>query len=292
MAGGSESGDEGNSNPPNQGIPTDINALIVKLPAFWANNPRTWFIQAEAQFALGKITADVSKYNYVVATLPEDIADSVSDILENPPSVDVYKNLKDALIDRHSLSLEARIKKLVSDEEMGDRKPSEYYRTLKRLAGSTSTVGEELLKKLWVSKLPQTISLALIPQKDDEVDKLTKLADSVWEAIKTANVSAVSTGSTPSNDDLRGEINSLKAMIEKLSFDRSRGRSRNRSRDQYRSNNNHRSRSRSSRYNPNGKFCYYHFKFGEKAAKPCNKPCSFKSAHSSSNSNNSGNNPN
>lgn len=287
MAGDSNDGNEGNNS-----TPTDINALIVKLPAFWANNPRTWFIQAEAQFALGKITADVSKYNYVVATLPEDIADSVSDILENPPNADVYKNLKDTLIDRHSLSLEARIKKLVSDEEMGDRKPSEYYRALKRLAGSTSTVGEELLKKLWVSKLPQTISLALIPQKDDEVDKLTKLADSVWEAIKTANVSAVSTGSTPNNDDLRGEINSLKAMIEKLSFDRSRGRSRNRSRDQYRSNNNHRSRSRSSRYNPNGKFCYYHFKFGEKAAKPCNKPCSFKSAHSSSNSNNSGNHPN
>lgn len=64
-----------------QSIPTDINALIVKLPAFWANSPRTWFIQAEAQFTLGKITAARSKYNYVVATLPEEISDSVADIL-------------------------------------------------------------------------------------------------------------------------------------------------------------------------------------------------------------------
>lgn len=276
----------------NQNVPTDINALIVKLPTFWSSNPRTWFIQAEAQFSLGKITSDISKYNYVVATLPQDIAESVSEILENPPNVDLYKNLKDALTDRHSLSLETRIRKLVSDEEMGDKKPSEYFRTLRRLAGSSGTVGDELLKKLWMSRLPQAISVALIPQKDDEVDKLIKLADQVWEAIKTANISAVSANSSSNNDELRNEINSLKAMIEKLSFDRSR-RSRYRSESRPRSNsNNNRSRSRSSRYNPNGKFCYYHFKFGNKASKPCNKPCSFNGARSSGNKSSSGNNPN
>lgn len=278
---------------PDRNVPTDINALIVKLPTFWANNPRTWFIQAESQFSLGKITADISKYNYVVATLPQDIAESVSDILENPPIAGLYSNLKKNLIDRHSLSLESRIKKLVSDEEMGDKKPSDYFRTLQRLAGSSGTIGDELLKKLWMSRLPQAISVALIPQKDDEIGKLTKLADQIWEAIKSANISAVrfqssqSACSSSSHDELRGEINSLKAMIEKLSFDRSRSRSRGRYENRSRSNNNYRSRSRSSRYNPKGKLCYYHYKFGDKANKPCNKPCTF--ANSSQSSNNFGN---
>lgn len=291
--------DENDNHRGNEPV-VDINALIVKLPTFWSSNPRTWFLQAEAQFTLGKITADVSKYNYVVATLPQEIAESVSDILENPPNTGLYDNLKSNLIDRHTLSLESRIKKLVSDEEMGDKKPSDYYRTLRRLAGSNNAVGDELLKKLWMSRLPQAVGVALIPQKDDEIDKLMKLADQVWEAIKTANISAVSSNSSTSNDGLRGEINELKAMIEKLTFDRSRNRSRNRSRSYSRSNNNNdnnnrsrqRSRSRSSRFDPNGKFCYYHFKFGNKASKPCNKPCSFKSAQSSSNNSNSNNNPN
>ena len=34
---------------------------------------------------------------------------------------------------------------------MGDKKPSDYYRTLRRLAGSSTTVGDELLKKLWMA---------------------------------------------------------------------------------------------------------------------------------------------
>lgn len=274
-----------------QSAPTDINALIVKLPAFWSNNPSIWFIQAEAQFSLGKITADLSKYNYVVGTLPEHIADSISDVLENPPATNLYNNLKEALIKRHSLSIEARIRKLVSDEEMGDKKPSEYYRTLKKLSGSTTAVGEGLLKELWMNRLPQAVGVALIPQKNDDIDKLIKLADQVWEAIKTANVSAVSAKSIPSDDNIRSEINSLKAMIEKLSLDRSRSRSRSFQRQDNRSHfTNKRNRSRSSRFNPKGKFCYYHFHYGNKAT-DCKSPCAFNQAQSSS-STNQNSNPN
>lgn len=279
----------------NRNDPTDINALIVKLPTFWASNPSTWFIQAEAQFSLGKITADVSKYNYVVATLPQEIAESVSDILENPPNDGLYKNLKDTLIERHTLSLEARIKKLTSGEEIGDKKPSEYFRTLKRLAGSSGTVGDDLLKKLWLGKLPYTISVALIPQKDGDLAGLLKLADQVWEAIATANISAVQSqnhssqsGSSSSHEELKNEISELKLMIEKLSFDRSRNRSRSQSRNDSRNNSRNRSRSR-KRYNPDGKFCFNHFRYGNRA-RNCEQPCSFVNRsrdQSRSNSNNS-----
>lgn len=291
----------GNSNGTNQGTPTDINALIVKLPTLWASNPRTWFIQAESQFSLGKITADVSKYNYVVATLPQEIAESVSDILENPPNADLYANLKKSLIDRHSLSLESRIKKLVSDEEVGDRKPSEFFRTLQRLAGNCGTVGEALLKELWMSKLPQTINVALIPQRDGDLTALLKLADQVWEAIQTANISAVNSQghsgqcSSTSHSELRGEINELKLMIEKLSFDRSRNRDRSSSRNRStpRSSSNSRDRSRSRRsYSPGGRWCSYHFRFGNNANK-CVQPCSFVNrTQSSSSSSFNANNPN
>lgn len=282
------------ANNETQNQPTDINALIVKLPTFWQNNPTTWFIQAEAQFSLGKITADISKYNYVVATLPQDIAESVSDVLENPPNTGLYAHLKKQLIDRHSLSLESRIQKLISGEEIGDRKPSDFFRTLQRLAGNNSAVGIELLKKLWMSKLPQAINIALIPQSDGEIAGLMALADQVWEAIKTANISAVkfqnipnsSACSSSSESQLRSEINELKLMIEKISADRSRSRYRSPSGSRSRSGNRPRSQSR-RRFNPNGKFCYDHFRYGRNADN-CEQPCSFRNR--SQNSNRNGNN--
>ena len=48
------------------------NAVALKLPPFWISQPRVWFQQTEAQFALRKITADETKYFNVVAALDQE----------------------------------------------------------------------------------------------------------------------------------------------------------------------------------------------------------------------------
>lgn len=297
---GSASGNQQNSQTNAQ-----VNSLIVKLPAFWQNSPATWFVQAESQFALGKITADVSKYNYVVAALPPEIAESISDLLLSPPATGLYEKLKDTLVERHSLSLEARIKKLTSDEEMGDKKPSEFFRSLQRLAGNSGTVGDELLKKLWMSRLPQAVNVGLIAQRDEEVSKLLTLADAIWEAVKVSSVAAISSSHSgasnfqsgvPSLNELHCEISALRQEIAKLASSGFRNRSRSRSRSDNRSGGRSQSRPRSSgRYNAEGRLCYYHFKFRTRA-RDCEPGCAWvdKSPHSGSNSGNRSNkdNPN
>lgn len=302
-------GETGGQTPETSG---EIHKVTVKLPNFWSNSPSTWFVLAESQFALAKVTTQETKYNFVVASLPEDIAESITDLLEDPPTLNKYDKLREKLIDRHSLSMEARIKKLISGEDMGDKKPSDFYRTIQKLAGACGTVGGELLKKLWLSRMPTVISIALAPQKDEDIEKVLKVADAVWEAMQSANVSVMnyagspsmhsgnisslqgsSLSSAPGNSfsvqSLQLEINELRKAIIDLKQSPSRGRSRSRSnfRSNSRSASPYRSTSNSrSNFNPSGNLCWYHFKFGNRASK-CIQPCTFSS--NNQNSSNSGN---
>lgn len=70
-----------------------IAAVTPKLPAFWAERPNLWFIQVEANFAVSRVTEELTKYNYVVAALPPEIAVLVEDVLSQPPS-QPYSELK------------------------------------------------------------------------------------------------------------------------------------------------------------------------------------------------------
>ena len=65
--------------------PVDTHAVGLKLPVFWADHPRVWLQQAEAQFAVRNVTADNTKYHYVVAALDRATALRVIDVLEDPP---------------------------------------------------------------------------------------------------------------------------------------------------------------------------------------------------------------
>ena len=56
------------------------NAVALKLPAFWTSQPDVWFIQAEAQFTLRNITADDTKYAYLVASLDQTTATRLLDL--------------------------------------------------------------------------------------------------------------------------------------------------------------------------------------------------------------------
>lgn len=271
---------------------TQVNeAVNIRLPTFWPSSIATWFVQVEAQFTIGRILSDQKRYNYVVAALPQDVAESLMDLFQNPPEVNLYKTLKDTLIQRHSLSLEKRIKQLVSDEEIGDRKPSDFYRRMKQLAGATAAVGDEFLMKLWLSRLPHLINIALIPQSEGNLDTLLLTADRIWEAMQTSssvsqiNDRASTSNSTNSSCDrfskLEQEINSLKSMISNINFRNSRPESKSKE-NNVRNNSRQRSNSRRRNFNPQGSLCWYHYRYGDQARK-CVQPCTRNSSASASN---------
>lgn len=80
------------------------NAVTLKLPDFWTSQPQAWFQQAEAQFHFRRITADDTRYFYVVAALHLETAGHLVPYLREPLAANKYEGLKVLLLRTFGLS--------------------------------------------------------------------------------------------------------------------------------------------------------------------------------------------
>lgn len=273
-----------NDNDGDTKTPTDVHGVNMKLPPFWDKNPQLWFVQIETQFSMFRVTADASKYCLAVASLPVHVCDTVFDILTKPPDTGKYEALKKALNDRHAISEESRLEKLLERADLGDQRPSEVLRQMQRLSGDTVT--DTIIKKLWLRRLPKYMKVPLVAvDSDKSLQELSDLADKMFEAGDAPEVNAMASSSQKLNgshnsDDrykkLENQISQIQSLMQKLSSSGRPSRSSSRSK----------SRTRESRSKSRGhSWCWYHHRFGPKALK-CQKPCGFIPRNASEGENN------
>ncbi|GBM19170.1 Retrovirus-related Pol polyprotein from transposon opus, partial [Araneus ventricosus] len=220
---------------------SDINA--VQIPMFNRSDPGLWFVMCESSFALATpkaITESVTKYNYIVSHLPPDSASLIRDVLMKPDATDPYSQIKKELMNRSGESSQHEIRKLLSGEELGKRKPSELLRNMKRRAESLN-VADNLMLELFLQRLPSSVQTILAAVSELTLDKAAEIADRIIEVspspIETFAVSKKNEQSLKTKLFL--EIEKLNKRIDRLSF--SRGRS------PYRRNKNSRERSISNK---------------------------------------------
>ncbi|GFX89473.1 uncharacterized protein TNCV_483081 [Trichonephila clavipes] len=200
--------------------------------------PEIWFYQVEAQFQISRISLEETKFHYLVSQLELKYVENIWDIV-NSKSDTKYTDSKNRLLSLFKDSENLRIKRLLTGIELGDMKPSQLLQKLKTVA--TSNISDNLIKTLWLEKLPESIKI-------------------FW----------LSTGEATSSRDqlLLDRIQSLEEQICQLSI---LHKSRTKERNSFRPKSRSRSR---KRFDPKGKYCYFHFRFGarckpEKCCPPC-----------------------
>ena len=218
------------------------NAVSLKLPEFWESSSSAWFAQTEAQFALRQITADETKYYYVVSALGSSTASRVVSLLKRPPLTRKYDTLKEYLLKTFELSDTERASRLFSLQGLGDSKPSELMDRMLDLLGDNKP--DFLFLHLFLRQLPTHVRAALANSASTDCRELAAEADKCFLASQQPCAAALLPAGPVANvlDD--------HALVAAAAPRRQQA-----------------STSSSG-------VCFYHAKFGPKA-KRCRSPCSF-----------------
>lgn len=264
-----------------------VSGVSLRLPPFWPENPALWLAQVEAQFAIHRITSDSSKFFYVISQLEQRYAAEVQDVITNPPAQGKFMKLKTELERRITATRDERIRQLLTQAEMGDKKPSQFLRYLRSLVPSAETVPDQLLRTLWSGRLPTPIRTVIATQNDLAIDAVAELADKVFEVISPSNIASISSPQVITKpklvcnsqsrtipNEFTIQIEQLTRQVSALSARLDEFEHRHRDRSQLR----RRSRSRPSTPKPESsnesQTCWYHRRFGADA-RCCTSPCKF-----------------
>lgn len=218
-------------------------ASTLKLPALWTDDLETWFLQAEAQFAIRKIKGELSKFNHVLSVLSADTAAKVKGIIRNPPQ-EAYTALKTALLSKYEPTEYERAAAIMGISSLGDYKPSDLMDRFLNLLGNHE--GGILLKYHFLRLLPDFVRSALSLSATTDLRKLAEEADRIF---------------------LAGRDNNMQPI---LSLEHSKNAEVDRV---------HR-RKREDHHTKPSALCFYHSRFGAKAQK-CSSPCTWQGNGSS-----------
>ena len=241
-----------------------VKHVALKLPPYWPKDPTLWFAQVESQFSIAKITKEETKFHHVVASLSSEAAAEVRDLILKPPDKP-YTTLKETLVQRTTESATQRLQKALTATEIGDAKPTQVLRMLQQQLDGMEPP-DNMLKQVFLQKLPVTVRSIVAANSDVmDITQIAELADRVNEHLPSSSQSVALATATTSSNTLEDRISRIETMLQRVcTLSTKQNTSRKYSR----------SRSR-GRFNPDGKFCYYHWRYRSTATK-CKPPCAWK----------------
>ena len=168
------------------------------------------------------ITRQRTKFNHVVCQLHQQHAAEVEDIITSPPEHEPYDRLKAEMVRQLSTSREQRVRQLLSHEEMGHRRPSQFLRHLKGLAPD---VPDDFLRTILASRLPPHLQAILAGQTEGSLDSASHLADRICEVAPQPTTASVSPSVPDNTSGLLELMEELSRQVAALRATQARRRS-------------------------------------------------------------------
>lgn len=246
-----------------------------RIPEFWCDKPRLWFVQTDAILGPQKLS-DESKYNLVIAKLGKEVIQQVSDILLKPPETKKFEALKSRLLQVYEESEIRQFQKLLSEMELGDQKPSQLLRKMRDLA--RDKIPDDTLSIMWQGHLPASVRAVLTVTDVKNLDNLATIADKVMETTRPQQISEIRSSTTSSSDTalILAEIAKLNLRINDIESKKSTFRNGRHSFRRARSRSASRRRNMSRRTPDDADWlCSYHYRYRHRAKK-CIEPCAWK----------------
>ncbi|XP_022837589.1 uncharacterized protein LOC111364784 [Spodoptera litura] len=254
----------------------------MRVPEFWRELPRSWFCQFEAIMAPQK-QGDTQKYDMVLAKLPTDVLQQVTDIIEVPPESRKYEIIKERLLLVYEESADKQFQKLMHEMDLGTQKPSQLLRKMTTLAKKCNLT-EEPLKRLWLDKLTPNVRALLAMSEDTKLEEMAKKADKILETLGSGEVASItpstSTAGPSENDSVANHLKELAMEMKELRGEINEIRNRNRgsARDtdgggRWQQRPRSKSRTRRTPDSPDW-LCRHHYRYRSNA-RTCEAPCSW-----------------
>lgn len=178
---------------PNSSVePSFVPHVQVKIPPFMEMAVTGWFTIIEAQFSLGRITVQATKFYHAISAMPGEVVARLTPQVLNSKDYDV---LKEAVLSLYEKTKPEMFDKLMESHSISGR-PSLYLNEMLSLAERLG-VDDSMIRHKFLKALPQTVSPVLATQSSLTLTQLGHLADEMMPYF-ASNVMAVN---TERNDD-------------------------------------------------------------------------------------------
>ena len=237
-----------------------INAVGVKLPTFYRHNPDGWFINAEAQFALSRITDERTKFFHVVKVLDMETSAEVqqflADVCQGSDSNSTpYTTLKAKLTQIFGKRKTTRMGELLAMCSLNEHGAESTLRRMQALATDLDTMFQVKL----LSMAPTSARISVAGRNFENAEDLAAAIDDAMEKERLAPDTSLPPAiasvahDTPSSPDEDHFISSIRAAYRNAAKDNSFPKDRR----------------------PRPNICFFHTKFGSHARKCAGQQCKF-----------------
>lgn len=144
--------------------------------------------QLESWLSINGIHDDTEKFWLLKLSLEPETYQMVSAHINNPPHANKFVALKSAILKTHTDSETKRIKSLLNDMALGDRRPTQLLAEMSNLYRGPR---DRIFSEIFISRLPSTVRGILMGMQSNGTDMpletMAQWADSIMEQIDTKN---------------------------------------------------------------------------------------------------------